>query len=155
MLSCLTSLLDLIQWLMQRPIMNATSTNGSSAALNNVSATNMSGGGSINDKNSTRHVVSLFLEQGGTTNKFPSQYLCPFLLGETPVDGTYFNVPGTDNQISMQAFEYLQLTAIVVVPVFSNIQYNNKKKKKPDIGHGIHIAFGCHMYPDWIPITKD
>jgi hypothetical protein len=64
--------------------------------INGAIATASDGSGSR--KNLARQVVSPFLQQ----------CLCPFLHGEPPVDGAYFNVPGIDNQISVQVFEYSQ-----------------------------------------------
>jgi hypothetical protein len=87
-----------------------SSPDGSSAASNDVSSSaNASGGGSADDENTTQRIVSPFSEQGGTTNEFPSQYLCPIVSGEPPVVGAYFDVPGADNQLSAQVFEYSAL----------------------------------------------
>jgi len=42
-----------------------------------------------------------------TGDDFPSEYLCPFLFNEPPVEGAYFDVPsGRNRQISGQVFEY-------------------------------------------------
>ena len=96
-------------------VQTASVTNGASATTgsNNVSAADASGRGSINPGNSTSRVVSPF-SQHEDANEFSPQHLCPFLLGEPPVDGAYFDVPGADNQISAQVFEYSQLYRYIV-----------------------------------------
>jgi hypothetical protein len=46
-------------------------------------------------------------EQEG--DDFPSVNLCPFLMNEPPVAGAYFDVRGSDGQLSCQLFEYSRL----------------------------------------------
>jgi hypothetical protein len=87
-----------------------SSTNGSSATSNDGSSSDASGGGSVDNENSSRRIVSPFSQH---TDEFPPQFLCPILSNEPPVDGAYFDVPGADNQISAQVFEYSSLYRLI------------------------------------------
>lgn len=40
---------------------------------------------------------------------FPSSYLCPYLHDEPPVDGVYFDIRGSNGELSQQIFEYSRL----------------------------------------------
>ncbi len=49
------------------------------------------------------HTLSPNVQEG---DDFPSVNLCPFLMNESPVAGAYFDVRGSDGQLSCQLFEY-------------------------------------------------
>jgi hypothetical protein len=49
------------------------------------------------------HTLSPNVQEG---DDFPSVNLCPFLMNEPPVAGAYFDVQGSDVQLSCQLFEY-------------------------------------------------
>ena len=42
-------------------------------------------------------------------DEFPLTNLCPFLINKPPVSGAYFDVRGSDGQLSSQLFEYSRL----------------------------------------------
>jgi hypothetical protein len=52
------------------------------------------------------HTLSLNVQEG---DDFPSVNLCQFLMNKPPVAGAYFDVQGSDGQLSYQLFEYSRL----------------------------------------------
>ena len=51
--------------------------------------------------------------QGSDDNDFPSIYICPFFF-EPPVNGVYFDIIGTDGQLSQQVFEYSSIYRYII-----------------------------------------
>jgi hypothetical protein len=77
--------------------------NAISATAENATAEDGGGG------NRHARVVSPTIAQGQEGVDFPSWYLCLFVGSEPPVDGAYFNIPGSKGQLSQQVFEYSSL----------------------------------------------
>lgn len=73
--------------------------------------------------------------QGTDDNDIPSFYVCPYIL-DPPVQVVYFDVPGSDGQISPQVFEYSQL--------YRDITILGRITPFQSIRHSLNGGWICH-----------